>query len=96
MPASAVESTVEWCRLTIVDDANTLPDISIVEQIARLALASHRAGGRLVIETLCKELAELFELAGLGVQVQWEAERREQPLRLQGGEEDCQLGDLPA
>jgi hypothetical protein len=87
---------VEWCRLTIIDDADSLPDMSIVEQIARLALAAHRAGGRLVVETLCDELAELFELAGLGVEVQWEAERREQPLRLEGGQEDRQLGDLPA
>jgi hypothetical protein len=86
---------MEWCRLTIADDANALPDILIVDVIARLALNVRRAGGRLVIDSTCDELAELFDLAGLGIQVQWEAERREQPLRIEGGQEDRQLGDLP-
>jgi hypothetical protein len=87
---------MEWCRLTIVDDAGTLPDISIVDQIARLALTARRAGGRLVLESMCEELADLFDLAGLRVQVQGEAEGREQPLGLEGGKEDRQLGDLPS
>jgi hypothetical protein len=87
---------MEWCRLSIIDDASNLPDISIVDQIARLALTVRRAGGRLVLEAMCDELAELFELAGLGVEVEWEAERREQPFRIEGGEEDRQLGDFPS
>ncbi len=87
---------MEWCRLSIIDDAGTLPDISIVDQIARLALTVRRAGGRLVLEAMCDELAELFELAGLGVEVQGQAERGEQPLRIEGGKEDRQLGDLPS
>ena len=87
---------MEWCRFSIVVDACTRPDISIVDQIARLALTARRAGGRLVLESMCDELAELFDLAGLGVQVEWEAERREQPLGLEGGKEDRQLGDLPS
>ena len=85
---------MEWCRLTIVDDSGALPDISVVDQIARLALAARRAGGQLVIDSVCEELAELLDLAGLGVEVTWEAERREQPLGIHGVEEDGQLGDL--
>ena len=87
---------MEWCRLAIIDDASSRPDMSVVDQIARLALMVRRAGGRLVLEAMCDELAELFELAGLGVEVQWEAEQREQPLRIEGGKEDRQLGDLPS
>lgn len=87
---------MEWCRLTIVGDSGRLPDISVVDQIARLALAARRAGGQLSIDSLCDELAELLDLAGLGVDVAWEAERREQPLGVHGVEEDGQLGDLPA
>ena len=87
---------MEWCRLSIIDDARSLPDMSVVDQIARLALMVRRAGGRLVLEAMCDELSELFELAGLGVEMQWEAERREEPLRIEGGQEDRQLGDLPS
>ena len=68
---------MEWCRLTIVGDGRELPDISVVDHVARLALAARRAGGRLVIDSACAELADLLDLAGLGVEVQWEAERRE-------------------
>lgn len=85
---------MEWCRLSIVEDTGTRPDISVVDQIARLALVARRAGGQLVIESVCDELAELFDLAGLGVEVQRDAEGREQPLGLHGGQEDGHLGDL--
>lgn len=85
---------MEWCRLTIVAGTGARPDMSVVDQIARLALTARRAGGRLIIDVLCDELAELLDLAGLGVEVQWQAERREQPLGSHGGQEDRQLGDF--
>ena len=84
---------MEWCRLSIVDDSGTVPDMSIVDQIARLALTARRAGGQLVIESVCDELAELLELAGLGVEVSWDAERGEQTLGIHRRQEDRQLGD---
>ena len=84
---------MEWCRLSVVDDSGTIPDMSIVDQIARLALTARRAGGRLVIESVCEELADLLDLAGLGVEVNRDAERREQPLGIHRRQEDRQLGD---
>ena len=86
---------MEWCRLSVVDESGAPPDMSIVDQIARLALAARRAGGQLVIESVCDELAELLDLAGLGVEVSWDAERREQPLGIHRRQEDRQLGDPP-
>lgn len=86
---------MEWCRLIIVDPGTARPDLSIVDQIARLALAASRAGGKLVIDAMCDELVELFDLAGLGVEVGWQAEGREEPVRFEGGQEDRQLGDPP-
>ena len=84
---------MEWCRLSVVDESGAPPDMSIVDQIARLALTARRAGGQLVIESVCDELAELLDLAGLGVEVSWDAERREQPLGIHRRQEDRQLGD---
>lgn len=84
---------MEWCRLSVVGESRTLPDMSVVDQIARLALTARRAGGQLVIESVCDELAELLDLAGLGVEVNWDAERREQPLGIHRRQEDRQLGD---
>ena len=84
---------MEWCRLSVVGDSGAVPDMSIVDQIARLALTARRAGGQLVIESVCDELAELLELAGLGVEVSWDAERREQTLGIHRRQEDRQLGD---
>ena len=92
---------MEWCRLTIVADDGTCPDMSVVDQIARLALAARRAEGRLVVEALASELADLFELAGLGdltrlgAEVSREPEEGEEPLGVERSEEDGQLGDLP-
>lgn len=84
---------MEWCRLSIVDESGALPDMSIVDQIARLALTARRAGGQLVIESVCDELAELLDLSGLGVEVNWDAEGGEQPLGVHRRQEDRQLGD---
>ena len=84
---------MEWCRLSVVDESGALPDMSIVDQIARLALTARRAGGQLLIESVCDELAELLDLAGLGVEVNWDAERWEQPLGIHRCQEDRHLGD---
>lgn len=84
---------MEWCRLTVLDDGASRPDMALVDQIARLALVAHRAGGRLVVDRMSHDLAALFELAGLAVEVQRQSERREQPLRLERRQEYGQLGD---
>lgn len=87
---------MEWCCLRIVDESGGPPDMSIVDQIARLALVAQRAGARLVLDQVSADLAGLLELSGLGVEMGRQAERREQALEIEGREEDGELGDLPS
>lgn len=70
------------------------PDLATVDRIGRLALLARRDGGRLELDEVTPELAELLELAGLSVEVQRQAEAREQPLRIERIEEEAQRGDL--
>lgn len=42
------------------------------------------------------EMTELLDLAGLGVEVQRQAERGKEPLGIEGMEEEGELGDPPA
>ena len=41
------------------------PDLSVVEALARYQLMIRRAGGRMWLQDLSPELAELLDLAGL-------------------------------
>ena len=41
------------------------PDLTVVEALARWQLLTRRAGGRMWLEDLSPELAELLDLAGL-------------------------------
>jgi hypothetical protein len=66
-----------------------------VNLVARLALGARRAGRRLVLVEVSAELAELLDLAGLPVEVQRQAERGEEALRVEGVEEEVEPGDLP-
>ncbi|HET6965478.1 MAG TPA: hypothetical protein VFH58_11955 [Acidimicrobiales bacterium] len=79
------------------------PDLAAVDVVAHRALAAARAGYRLVLGDLEPALDDLLRLAGLtvqveglSVQVEGQAERREQPLRVEEGQEEGHLGDLPA
>jgi hypothetical protein len=96
---------MRWCRAAVVEaDGGVLvrfavtgtgrPDLSVVDDVARLALASTRLGCRLLLSDVAPGLRELLELAGLWVQVQGEAEGGEQPLGLQECEEEAERGDL--
>jgi hypothetical protein len=66
-------------------------DLRTVDALARLRLAGKRLGFEVQV-TATEELLELVELAGL-LEVLWEPEEREEPLRVQ---EEGQLGDAPA
>ena len=76
------------------------PDLTIVSVLARLHLIARRSGHRMVFCHAGPALEELVELAGLagvldlrsGVEVQREAEEREQPV---GGEKGVHRLDLP-
>jgi hypothetical protein len=85
-----------WCRITIFLEGPGAPDLAAVDELAQWRLLCHRLGGRVIVDQLSPEMAELLELAGLGVEVQRQAERREQPIVAQQVEEEGHLGDLPA
>ena len=71
-------------------------DLAAIEAIARMALAARRLGYALRLTAVAPELHELLDLAGLGVEVQGEAELAEQPIGLERGEEEAHLRDAPA
>lgn len=71
------------------------PDLGAVEDLARWQLAGRRLGGRVVIDQLSPEMTDLLELVGLGVEMERQAEGREEPLGVEQVEEQGHLGDLP-
>ncbi len=71
-----------WCRMALIGPGGAVlatrrlcgagvPGIGAVDDVARLALAAARLGGRVVVGEVSPEMAELLELAGLGVEVEW-------------------------
>ncbi|MGH9102405.1 MAG: hypothetical protein ACRDYD_05405 [Acidimicrobiales bacterium] len=93
--AIAVDGDGSPVRSWVVE-AEGLPDLAAVDRLASLMLEAQRAGGRIVVARLAPEMADLLDLAGLSVEVQREAEGGEEPLGVQGVEEESQLGDPPA
>ncbi len=67
---------------------DTDPDLGAVDLIARLSLIARRTGSTVRLYDACPELVELLDLAGLPVQVQRQAERRKEPLRIEEVEEE--------
>jgi hypothetical protein len=87
-----------WCRVLIVGADHTtlahhqlggpgLPDLGAVDDVARLALLARRLGGRIILSDVNPALHSLLELAGLRVEVEREAEGREEPLGAEEGQE---------
>ena len=84
---------VPWARVVLAwtDDSVLVtslsgegaPDLSVVDELARLQLGVRRAGGRMHIEDVAPALSRLLDLAGLRREVGGEAEGREDPLDLQ-------------
>jgi hypothetical protein len=94
-----------WCRVKVVVAGRTalfchelggpgLPDLGAVDDVARLALLAGRLGGHIMISDISPAMRSLLELAGLGVEVQGEAEGGEEPLGVEEGEEELHPGDL--
>ena len=67
---------------------DTDPDLGAVDLIARLSLIARRTGSTVRLYDACPELVELLDLAGLPVQVERQAERRKEPLRIEEVEEE--------
>ena len=74
-----------WCRVTVVGPDGmhlaTLvlagpgePDVGTVDDIARLSLAASRLGGRATLTDVLPALRALLELAGLGAEMEGQAE----------------------
>jgi hypothetical protein len=81
----------------VCDLRGVAADCITVDALARMHLAARRAGVELDVRHASAELRELLAFAGLsrvlGLEPGRQAEEREDPL---GGEEECQLDDLPA
>jgi hypothetical protein len=72
---------VTWCRVTVVGpdgvalasgllEGLAAPDMSVVDDVARLALTAKRLGGSILLAEVSADLRSLLELAGLGVEMQ--------------------------
>lgn len=101
-----MDSCELWCRVTVTHDGGSefalsicgagVPGIEAVDAVARLSWLARRAGASVHLSHVSREMRELLDLAGLSVEMQWEAEGGEEQLRLHRSEEDRQLGDLPS
>jgi hypothetical protein len=95
-----------WCRVTVLGPDGTVrvhhilegpgaPDVTSVDDVAQLALRAGRSGGSVVLSEVAPELDELLELSGLGVETQWQAEGRKEPLVVEHVEEEAHPRDSP-
>ncbi len=65
------------------------PDLSAVDALAAWQLCARRLGGSIRVHDVSEDLAELLDLVGLGREVGWESEGREEV----GVEEGVEPGD---
>ncbi len=101
-----MEGLAPWCRVTVTGPDGTTwadsvlegpgaPDLGAVHDVARHALLAARLGGDIAIIDVSPAMAELLELAGLGVEVQWQTEMGEQTVGIQEGQEEAHPFDPP-
>jgi hypothetical protein len=72
------------------------PDLEALDVLSLLALHARRRGIALVLAGGTPALLALAEMSGLAGEMVGEAERGEQTLRVEQGQEEAHLGDLPA
>jgi len=95
-----------WCQIwvvrpdgaevaTFVLEGHGAPDLGAVDAVARFALMARRLGVGIVLAEVSPTLRALLELTGLPVEVKGQSERREEPLRIQEGQEEVHPDDLP-
>jgi len=96
-----------WCRVRVVgaDGAELAgvvlrgrgaPDLGSVDAIARLMLAARRIGGDITVSEVSPDMGALLALAGLGVEMEGQAELGEEPFGFQKSQEETHPGDLPS
>lgn len=78
--------------MVVLNCARIAPCIEAVDYIAVLQLGLKRAGYELRLANVRDDLRELLELCPLGVEMERQAEQREEP---GGVEEEGDLGDSP-
>jgi hypothetical protein len=94
-----------WCRVLIVGPDGFgvvehrfggpgLPDLGVVDDIARLALRAGRIGGRIILSEVSPALSALLDLSGLGVEMERQTERGEKPVGVQEVQKKLHPGDL--
>jgi len=80
LPA-VLQMMVTWCRVTMVGpdgvalasgllEGPAAPDMSVVDDVARLALMAKRLGGSILLTEVSADLRALLELADLGVEME--------------------------
>jgi hypothetical protein len=96
-----------WCRVTLIDadgaemahstlEGPGAPDLLALDEVAHLALVAARAGGAVVLADVSPDMGDLLDLSGLGVEVQWQAESREEAFGVEREQKERHGGDLPA
>ncbi|HEX4219957.1 MAG TPA: hypothetical protein VHZ02_16385 [Acidimicrobiales bacterium] len=99
--------TQRWCRIRVIGpDGSVLvggllegtgpPDLGAVDDVARLALLAGRLGGGITLADVSPLMRDLLELVGLGIEMDGQAEFREEPRRIQHGQEEVHPGDAPS
>jgi len=91
-----------WYRVTVVSEEGSevdwnvggagRPTMQAVDTVARLALLARRGGASIRLSEVAPEMRELLDLAGLTLEVPWQAEGGKDPLGVQEGVES---GDPP-
>ena len=72
--ASVVMAEADGTHHVVPLDGDGPPDLAVVEALARYQFMIRRAGGRMWLEDLSPELAELLDLAGLHEEMTGEAD----------------------
>ena len=95
-----------WCRITLAGVDGTVfaswvlegrgsPDLGTVDDLAQLKLLMGRIGGSITLSELSPPLRGLLDLTGICVEMEGQAERGEEALGVQLGEEEMHPGDPP-
>jgi hypothetical protein len=94
-----------WCLIKVVGPDGVVlaarvlegpgsPDLRAVDDLARLALLATRLGGGISVAEVSPAMQELIELTGLPVEVERQAEPREEALGSQEIQEEIHPRDL--
>ena len=81
---------MEWVHVSFVGPPGTevvtwilagpgCPDLSVVDELARLQLSARRVGGEIRLAKVCPELEDLLDLAGIPFEEEVPAVERREP-----------------